>query len=95
MISPCDANQCHLSTLFPTRVKERLLEGTEHSHNTSHQVCIEKYSLIAKEDNYNKRRIREAVEIEKRNNNLNKDNCLKLSNTWKPLINKIKMNWKR
>ena len=33
------------------------------------------------EDNYNKRRIREVVEIEKMNNNLNKDDGLKLSNT--------------
>ena len=63
----------------------------EHSYNTSHQVCIENSSLITREDNYNKRRIREAVEIE---NNLNKDDGLKLSNTWKPLINKIKRKGK-
>ena len=62
----------------------------KNSHNTSHHVCIENTSLISREDNYNKRRIREAVEIEKMNNNLNKDDGLKLSNTWKHLINKIK-----
>ena len=66
----------------------------EHSHSTSHHICIERAYLIAREDNYNKRRIREAMEIEKRNNNLNKDDGLKLCNTWKPLINKIKRNWK-
>ena len=61
----------------------------KNSHNTSHHVCIENTSLISREDNYNKRRIREVVEIEKRNNNLNKDDGLNISNTWKPLINKI------
>ena len=49
--------------------------------------------MISREDNYNKRRISEVVEIEKKNNNLNKDDGLKLSNTWKPFINKIKRNW--
>ena len=39
--------------------------------------------------------IREAVEIEKINNNLNKDDGLRLSNTWRHLINKIMGNWKR
>ena len=66
----------------------------ENSHSIYHHVCIKKASLISREDNYNKRRIREAVEIEKTNNNLNKDDGLKLSNTWKTVINKIKRNWK-
>ena len=83
----------HSTDIFHGRTNKSVL--AEHSHITSHHVCIEKSSLIAKEDNYNKRRIREVVEIEKkRNNNLNKDDGLKLSNTWKPLINKIKRNCK-
>ena len=82
----------HLADIIHGWTNKSALE--EHSRNASHQVCIEKASLIAKEDNYNKRRIREAVEIDKMNNNLNKDDGLKLSNTWKTLINKIKRNWK-
>ena len=31
-----------------------------HSHSTHHHVCIEKASLIAREENYNKRRIRDV-----------------------------------
>ena len=82
----------HYVDIVHGRINKYVLE--EHSHSTSHHVCIEKYSLIAREDNYNKRRIRKTVEIEKMNNNLNKDDGLKLSNTWKPLINKIKRKWK-
>ena len=46
--------------------------------------------LITIEEQYDRRRMREALEIEKRNNTLNKDEGLKLSDTWKPVINLIK-----
>ena len=105
---PCSCCKVYIgetSQYFKTRLKEHstnIIHGrtnksafVEHSHNTSHQVCIEKASRIAREDSYNKRIIIEVVEIEKINNNLNKDDGLKLSNTWKHLINKIKGNWKR
>ena len=82
----------HSADIIHGRINRSAL--AEHSHNTSHQVCIEKYSLISREDNYNKRRIREVMEIEKRENNLNKDDDLKLCNTWKLLINKIKRKGK-
>jgi hypothetical protein len=62
----------------------------EHSHNTTHQICMDKASLIAKEEHYNKRRMREALEIDIRNNTLNKDEGLKLSDTWRLVINQIK-----
>ena len=51
---------------------------------------MEKASIIAREEQYNRRRMREALEIEKRNNTLNRDEGLKLSDTWKPIINLIK-----
>ena len=63
---------------------------TEHSHNTSHHICIDKMRLLAREEHYTKRRIREAVEIEKRNNTLNRGDNLKLNNSWKPVIDKLK-----
>ena len=36
------------------------------------------------------RRIREAIEIEKHPNNLNRDDGWKLSKSWAPIINRIK-----
>ena len=50
----------------------------------------EQAKLIHKEDHYLKRRVKEAIEIEKSSNNMNRDYGLKLSNTWKPLLNEIK-----
>lgn len=46
---------------------------------------MEEVKLVRREDHYLKRKIKEAIEIEKRKNNLNRDNGLKLSNAWKPL----------
>ena len=51
---------------------------------------MEEAKLIHKEDHYLKRRIKEAIEIEKSSNNMNRDDGLKLSSTWKPLLNKLK-----
>jgi len=51
---------------------------------------MEKAKLIKKEDHYLKRKIKEAIAIEKRKNNLNWEDELKLSNTWKPLLEIIK-----
>jgi len=62
----------------------------EHACSSSHYICIEQAKLIHKEDHYLKRRVKESIEIEKTSNNMNRDDGLKLSNTWKPLINKIK-----
>ena len=62
----------------------------KHLRTTTHQICMEKALLIAKEEQYNRRRMREALEIENINNTLNMDDGLKLSDTWKPVINLIK-----
>ena len=61
----------------------------KHSHNSSHHIFMDKTRLLAREEHYTKQRIREAIEIEKRNNTLNRDDDLKLSSSWKPVINKI------
>ena len=42
--------------------------------------------IIATEDHYNKICIREAIEIEKHPQNINRDDGLDLCNSWKPLI---------
>jgi len=51
---------------------------------------MDKASLIAIEEHYNKIRMREDLEIEIRNNTLNEYEGLKLSDMWRPVINQIK-----
>ena len=64
----------------------------EHSQDTNHHICMEDAKVISIEDHYNKRRIREAIEIEKHPQNLNRDNGLDLFNSWKPLIQTLRNN---
>jgi hypothetical protein len=52
----------------------------DHSHNIYHHICMDNKRLLVREEHYMKRRIREAIEIKKRDNTLNKDKGLKLSN---------------
>ena len=61
----------------------------EHSSKTKHQVCLESASIIAKEEQRHKRKIREALEIIKHPHNLNRDNDMEISGSWLPLIRKI------
>ena len=53
---------------------------------------MEDAKVIATEDHYNKRRIREAIDIEKHPQNINRDDGLDLSNSWKPLIQTLRKN---
>ena len=55
---------------------------------------MEDAKLISKEDHYLKRKNKEAIEIEKRKNNINRDDGLIISNTQKPLINLTSLNIK-
>jgi len=61
----------------------------EHSSKTKHHVCLEDAKVIAREDNYHKRKIREAIEIMKFPQNLNRDNGSEISGNWLPLIRQI------
>ena len=51
---------------------------------------MEKAKVIALEEHYNKRRIREALEIEKQPKFFNRDDGLILSESWKPILNLLK-----
>jgi hypothetical protein len=64
----------------------------EHSHNTGHHICVKDTKIIARMDHYGKIKIREAMEIKLNENNLNKDEGLKLIKTWKPILQKLKIN---
>lgn len=46
--------------------------------------------MIARVDHYTKRKVREAMEIEKHPTNINKDDGRILRKTWCPVINLIK-----
>jgi len=61
----------------------------EHSSKTKHHVCLESARIIAREDNYHKRKIREAIEIMKYPQNLNRDNGSEISGNWLPLIKQM------
>ena len=63
---------------------------SQNTHTTPHTTCIDKTRLLEREENYTKQRIREVVEIEKRNNTLNRDDGLELSSSHKPVIDKLK-----
>ena len=45
----------------------------EHVEKTKHHVCIEEASVIARVSQFHHRKFREALEIEKRPNNLNRE----------------------
>ena len=63
----------------------------EHSSRTNHHVCIEEAKIIALEEHYNKRCIREAIEIEKHPRNFNREDGLILCEAWKPIIHAIRL----
>ena len=50
---------------------------------------LEDARVIAREDNYHKIKIREAIEIMKLPQNLNRDNGSEISGNWLPLIRQI------
>jgi len=58
----------------------------EHSFSSKHHIRLEDTKILAKEDHFFKRRIKEAIEILKHPNNLNRDNGLEISENWIPLI---------
>ena len=49
-------------------------------------MCIEQAKVIATEDHYIRRRIQEAVEIEKHPKFFNRYDGLVISEIWKPLV---------
>ena len=49
-------------------------------------MCFENAEVLASIPHYYKRRIREALEIKKFADNLNKDDGLKLKEAWIPVV---------
>jgi hypothetical protein len=99
----CSCGKCYIGETgrsFQVRIKEheadirnertRTSALAEHSFKTKHHVCLEDTKILAKEDHYYKRRLREALEIIKHPNNMNRDGGLEVSSFWHPLINQLR-----
>jgi hypothetical protein len=95
----CSCGKCYIGETgrsFQIRIKEhgadikneriRTSALAEHSLKTRHHICLEDTKILAKENHFFKRRVREAIEIRKHPSNLNRDNGLELSENWLPLI---------
>ena len=67
----------HATDLRHGRAKSSAL--AEHAEKTKHQVCIEEAQVIARVAQFHHRKLREALEIEKRPLNLNRDDGRKIS----------------
>jgi len=58
----------------------------EHAEKTKHHICFEEAQVIAKIAPFYHRKFREAIEIEKRPRNLNRDDGWKISSCWIPAL---------
>ena len=98
VIFSCD--KCYIIKIgrsFQVRIKEHgpdiknvhtfTFALAEHLNTTKHQVCLEDTKILAKEDHFYKRIIREAIEIIEHPNNLNMDGGLNITENELPLIN--------
>lgn len=74
----------HATDLRHGRTKSSAL--AEHVDKTKHQFCIEEAKVIARVDRFHHRKLREAIEIERRPVNLNRDDGWKVSRSWIPAL---------
>ena len=76
--------QEHAADINHNRSKTSAL--AEHSSKTNHHICIEDSCVMAKIEHYHHRKFREAIEIQKHHDNLNRDDGWKISDNWIPTI---------
>jgi len=65
---------------------------SEYNIETGHQILFDKTIIIATTTSYFPRKYKEAVEIQKYSDNLNRDNGYNKSKIWKPILPVIKKN---
>ena len=58
----------------------------EHAHRTNHMPAYDKVKVLTNEKRYWPRKIKEAVEILKTPNNINRDDSYRLPNIWKAVL---------
>ena len=76
--------QEHIADLIHCRSRSSAV--AEHADKTNHHICIEDAEVIANIDHFHHRKLREALEIEKRPVNLNRDNGWTISRCWIPAL---------
>ena len=69
-----------------THNREKSSSLVEHFMRTKHHICIEDAKILARVDHLSKIYVREAMEIVKENKCIKKDDGLKLSTTWNPIL---------
>lgn len=70
--------------------RKKKLAVADHSLNNNHHICIEESKVVALEEHYRRRQVREEIKIEKHLIFFNKDDSLILSESWKPIIHDLK-----
>jgi hypothetical protein len=58
----------------------------EHSLQQDHKIWFQNTKILSKTWGYMKRLIMEAIQVEIHPNNLNREDGLRLSTTWKPIL---------
>jgi len=59
---------------------------SEYNNETGHQILFNKRTIIANIISYFPRKYREAIEIQKYPNNLNRDNGYNINKIWKTIL---------
>ena len=74
----------HVADIRHDRVGKSAL--AEHSFSSKHHICLEDTLVLSKEDNYFKRKLKEAIEIFNHPINLNRDDGWILNPSWQPML---------